>query len=157
MRTTTLLRLTATALAVVAAVAVADVARPAGEVPRPAGALTINQIWTHTLPDAGNPIGLSSPNVANLAGGPAAVVGDRAGNVYAYSLANGATVPGWPYNSGGVPIDSTPSVAAINAGGLDSVFVGVGNAAVPNRGGYLALSPSGTVQWLGSELSLIHI
>src|SRR5580658_10616707 len=52
------------------------------------GALT--QVWSQTLPDAGAPIALSSPNVATLAGGPAVVVGDRAGNVDAFSLATGA-------------------------------------------------------------------
>ena len=37
-------------------------------------------VWqTGVLPDGSNPIALSSPNVANLPGGPAVVVGDEAG------------------------------------------------------------------------------
>ena len=105
-------------------------------------------VWTQSgLPDAGNPIALSSPNIANLAGGPAVVVGDRAGHVYAFNLATGAAVPGWPASTGGVPVDSSPSVASVNGSGLDSVFVGVGNAATPGEGGYMGISPSGTEQW----------
>jgi len=112
-----------------------------------AHAVTLNLTWTQTLNDAGGPIALSSPNVANLAGGASVVVGDRAGNVYAFNLASGAGVPGWPVSTGGVPVDSTPSVAAINANGLDSVFVGEGNAATPTSGGYLGITPQGTTQW----------
>ncbi len=42
--------------------------------------------------------------------GPSVVVGDRAGNVYAFHLSNGSAVSGWPAHAGG-PIDSTPSVS----------------------------------------------
>ncbi|HVC69682.1 MAG TPA: hypothetical protein VNC61_05390 [Acidimicrobiales bacterium] len=105
-------------------------------------------VWIQSsLNDNGSPIALSSPNVASLAGGPAVVVGDRAGRVYAFNLATGSPVPGWPVSTGGVPVDSTPSVAAINANGLDSVFIGVGNAATPGSGGYEGISPSGATQW----------
>ena len=103
--------------------------------------------WTQTLNDAGGPVALSSPNVATLAGGPAVVVGDRAGHVYAFNLASGAGVPGWPVNTGGVPVDSTPSVSDTTGSGLDSVFVGVGNAATPTSGGYLGITPQGGTQW----------
>jgi len=103
--------------------------------------------WTQTLNDAGGPIALSSPNVADLAGGPSVVVGDRAGNVYAFNLASGTGVPGWPVSTGGVPVDSTPSVADTAGNGLDSVFVGEGNAATPTSGGYLGLTPQGTTMW----------
>ena len=126
-------------------------ALPATVVPTVAVAHAVSPglpVWTQTsLGDAGNPIALSSPNVANLAGGPAVVVGDRAGRVYAFNLATGAAVPGWPASTGGVPVDSTPSVAAINGNGLDSVFVGVGNAATPGSGGYEGITPSGATQW----------
>ena len=49
--------------------------------------------WTKTwstgpLPDAGQPIALSSPIVADLDGQPSVVVGDRRGFVYAYHLAS---------------------------------------------------------------------
>src|SRR5580698_6104496 len=94
-----------------------------------AHAVSVSMTWTQTLDDAGGPIALSSPNVATLAGGASVVVGDRAGHVYAFNLASGATVPGWPASTGGVPVDATPSVAVTGGGGLDSVFVGEGNAA----------------------------
>lgn len=113
-------------------------------------ALTISNSWSVTLNDAGNPIALSSPNVANLDGQPAVVVGDRAGYVYAYHLVDGSPVAGWPYNAG-APVDSTPSVAPINPGGLDSVFVGDGNSGTPTFGGYQAISPNGGDQWFTQE------
>ena len=93
--------------------------------------------------DAGNPIVISSPNVASLEGSPAVVVGDRAGNVLAYNLASGAIVPGWPYNDGGIAIDSSPSVSP--DGG--TVYVGLGTAARPTVGGYLALNQQGHQSW----------
>jgi hypothetical protein len=108
--------------------------------------VSLTLMWTQTLNDAGGPIALSSPNVATLAGGPAVVVGDRAGNVYAFSLASGVGVPGWPVSTG-VPIDSTPSVADTTGNGLDSVFVGEGNAATPTSGGYLGITPQGATMW----------
>jgi hypothetical protein len=85
--------------------------------------------------------------VATLDGvGPAVVVGDRSGTVYAYHLADGSPVAGWPVNDGGVPIDSSPSVAA-TASGLDTVFVGAGNAVDPGQGGYDAFAASGAPLW----------
>jgi outer membrane protein assembly factor BamB len=106
------------------------------------------EVWSQTLPDTGRPIGLSSPDVAVLGGGPAVVVGDRAGYVYAFSLANGKPVPGWPARTGGIPVDSTPSVAALGRPrGDDTVFVGVGNSATPHAGGYEAFNPDGTERW----------
>ncbi|MGD0379656.1 MAG: hypothetical protein ABSC30_06685 [Acidimicrobiales bacterium] len=112
-----------------------------------AHAVSLTLTWTQTLNDAGGPIALSSPNVATLAGGPSVVVGDRAGNVYAFNLASGAGVSGWPVSTGGVPVDSTPSVAVTGGGGLDSVFVGEGNAATPTSGGYLGITPQGGTMW----------
>jgi len=79
-------------------------------------------------------------------GGPAIVVGDRSGSVYAYHLADGSPVAGWPVSDGGVPIDSSPSVLA-PPGGLDSVFVGAGTAADPGQGGYEAFAASGAPLW----------
>ena len=107
-------------------------------------------VWqTPVIPDGGTPIALSSPNVANLPGGPAVVVGDEAGNVYAYRLATGAPV--WTYKAG-APINSSPSVAALTAGSnLDTVFVGGGDAANPNTGGYQAISPTGGDAWFVQE------
>jgi hypothetical protein len=106
------------------------------------------EVWSQTLPDTGRPIGLSSPDMATLAGGPAVVVGDRAGYVYAFSLANGKEVPGWPARTGGIPVDSTPSVAALSPGSRDdTVFVGVGNSSTPQAGGYEAFNPDATERW----------
>ena len=79
--------------------------------------------------------------------GPAVVVGDRTGYLYAYHLAGGSAVPGWPVFDGGAPIDSTPSVAALGGGTLDSVFVGMGNAQHPDVGGYAAYGPNGQALW----------
>jgi len=99
------------------------------------------------LADQGQPIAESSPVVAALDGaGPAAVVGDRSGFLYAYHLADGSTVAGWPVDDGGVPIDSSPSVQATR-GGLDDVYVGAGNAADPGQGGYEAFAASGAPLW----------
>jgi len=106
------------------------------------------ETWSRALPDTGHPIALSSPNVATLAGEPAVVVGDRAGHIYAFSLARGRRIPGWPVSTGGIPVDSTPSVAALDSGSPDdTVFVGVGNAATPDEGGYEAFNPNGTERW----------
>ena len=107
---------------------------------------TVNQTWAQGLPDAGSPIALSSPNVANLDGQPSVVVGDRSGRVWAFHLSNGHGVAGWPYNAG-APVDSSPSVAPINANGLDTVYVGSGNVLTPSVGGYQAISPGGGDQW----------
>lgn len=102
--------------------------------------------WQQVLPDAGGPIAQSSPNEANLdGGGPSVVVGDRAGSVYAFHLANGSGVGGWPARVG-APVDSTPSVSPTGSG-TDSVYVGTGNAAHPTTGGYVGLSSTGAQLW----------
>jgi len=102
--------------------------------------------WQQVLPDAGGPIAQSSPNVATLdGGGPSVVVGDRAGSVYAYHLTDGSGVAGWPARVG-APVDSTPSVTP-DGSGTDSVFVGTGNAAQPNTGGYVGLNHAGGEIW----------
>ncbi len=109
-------------------------------------AVAASLTWQQVLPDAGNPIAESSPSEATLdAGGPAVVVGDRAGSVYAFHLSNGSAVSGWPAHAGG-PIDSTPSVAP-NGAGTDNVYVGAGNAAQPRVGGYYAFNNGGSQRW----------
>jgi hypothetical protein len=114
------------------------------------GGFTATQEWVQTLNDAGNPIALSSPNVADLDGQSSVVVGDRAGYVYAFHIVGGGAVGGWPYNAG-APVDSSPSVAPIDAGGLDTVYVGSGNAGSPTSGGYQAIAPNGGDQWFVPE------
>ncbi|MGP8206678.1 MAG: hypothetical protein ACLQVK_11630 [Acidimicrobiales bacterium] len=111
------------------------------------------EVWSRALPDTGRPVALSSPDIATLGGAPAVVVGDRAGYIYAFSLADGKTVPGWPARTGGIPVDSTPSVAPLGPAPPDgtvpddTVFVGVGNSATPHAGGYEAFNPDGTERW----------
>ena len=61
------------------------------------------------------------------------VVGDRTGYLYAYHLADGSAVPGWPVSDGGAPIDSTPSVAALGPGTLDTGVRRGGQRAEPGR------------------------
>ncbi len=124
-------------------------AAQADEVAHTAG-FAANLTWSTTLPDANNPIALSSPNVANLDGQPAVVVGDRAGKVYAYHLSNGSGVAGWPYNAG-APVDSSPSVAPISPNGTDSVFIGSGGTTAPASGGYQAITNTGADQWFVQE------
>ena len=124
-------------------------AAQADEVAHAAG-FTANQAWSQALPDAGSPIALSSPNVANLDGQPSVVVGDVAGKVYAYHLSNGTGVGGWPYNAG-APVQSSPSVAPISPNGTDSVFVGSGGAGDPTGGGYQAITNTGGDQWFTQE------
>jgi hypothetical protein len=98
--------------------------------------------------DKGNPIAESSPTAATLdASGPAVVVGDRSGYVYAYHLSDGSAVQGWPVSDGGPPIDSTPSIAALAGSSLSSVFVGAGDAASPYVGGYFGYGPTGQELW----------
>lgn len=106
-------------------------------------------VWSKTLPDAGSPVAQSSPTEATLDGsGPSVVVGDRAGKIYAFHLSDGSTPAGsWPASTGGVPVDSTPSVASVDGNGLDTVFVGAGNAANPNEGGYYAFNSNGSQAW----------
>ncbi len=112
----------------------------------PRTGLGLSLAWQKVLPDAGSPIGQSSPSVATLDGGGASVVvGDRAGDVWAYHLSNGSGVGGWPAHAG-APIDSTPSVTP-NGSGTDDVFVGSGNAANPNIGGYAAFNNVGGLMW----------
>ena len=120
---------------------------------RPASAQTpVSPTFTLTwsagpLADQGQPIAESSPVVATLDDvGPAVVVGDRSGFLYAYHLADGSPVAGWPVDDNGVPIDSSPSVLA-TTGGRDDVFVGAGDAADPGQGGYEAFAASGAPLW----------
>ncbi len=135
----------ATALATVASLAVSSVPASAGGAV-PHASLGISLVWQQTLPDGGAPIGQSSPSEATLdGGGPSVVVGDRAGNVWAFHLSNGSGVAGWPAHTG-APIDSTPSVTP-DGGGTDDVFVGAGNAASPNVGGYYAFNHAGAQIW----------
>lgn len=134
----------AAALAGLATVGVqaAAPAAVAGAAPAPA----LNLIWEQHIADGGGGsyIALSSPTEATLTGGASVVVGDSSGHVYAYHLATGSAVPGWPKDVG-AGVTSTPSVVATTSGStLDTVLVGTGNAASSCVGGYQWLYPSGS-------------
>ncbi len=116
--------------------------------PAPAGAappISLTLVWEQHIADGGGGsyIALSSPNEAALAGGPSVVVGDSSGHVYAYHLATGSPVPGWPKDAG-AGVTSTPSAVATTPGStVDTVLVGTGNAASSCAGGYQWLYPGG--------------
>ena len=151
-------RVPALAFATVAVVALLAVVGggPTLRGPSPAGAATAATLaftltWTSgALPDSGQPIAESSPAPVNFPSGPAVVVGDRSGKVYAFPLAspskNAASVTGWPADIGS-PVTSTPSVEPLSPGAADSVFVGAGNAAEPTQGGYYGIGPYGNSLW----------
>ena len=119
---------------------------PTAAVPLGSSSLTIQQQWTAR---AAGYVEFSSPNVANLPGGPAVVVGDESGYVNAFYLANGVQVPGWPYKPGRGRVH--PVGRAATTGSLDSVFVSVGDAQDPYVGGYQAITPQGGNQWFVQE------
>ncbi len=106
--------------------------------PPAAAAPNITQTWAVGIADGASPIAQSSPTVATLdGGGPAALVGDRAGHVYALHLSNGSEVAGWPASTGGIAVDSAPSSSGT------SVFVGLGNPGAPSAGGNAMFSGAG--------------
>ncbi len=114
-------------------------ASPAAAAPR--ALITGNPAWSQEIADGGLPsqgVYLSSPNVADLTGGPAVVVGDRQGKVFGFHLSNGSPVPGWPFQAAG-PVTSTPSVTG-NA--PQTVLVGVGNSTNQCAGGYQWIRPT---------------
>jgi hypothetical protein len=139
----------AIALGVAGALAAIPVSAGSVALPVAHASVGINFIWQQVLPDAGSPIGQGSPSVATLdGGGSSVVVGDRAGNLWAFHLADGSGVRGWPAHTG-TPIDSTPSVTP-DGSGTDTVFVGAGNASQPRVGGYYAFTHSGAQAWYRS-------
>lgn len=119
---------------------------------------SISLAWMVKLPDqnvdgiSGN-IAESSPIVAKLHGGYAAVVGDTGGYLWAYYLKNGRLVPHWPVSTG-TPItggiDSTPSAAELPGTTHATVFVSSGLPLV-NSGmapyAYSAFSSTGRLLW----------
>jgi hypothetical protein len=107
---------------------------------------SFHETWTTgPLQDAGQPIALSSPIPTDLDGQKDLVVGDRRGYLYAFHLANGTAVAGWPTTNGSGPIDSTPSIDPQSD--RPNVLVGSGNDADPTTGGYTAYGPGGGQQW----------
>jgi hypothetical protein len=141
----------AAVLVAAAGTAVLGTAPAASAQPAPRASLTPSSFklsWsTGALKDdLGGPIALSSPVAANFAGQESVVVGDRRGYLYAYHLANGASVAGWPTTNESGPIDSTPSILA-SGGGSPTVIVGSGNDSDPDTGGYSAFNSNGKERW----------
>ncbi len=147
--TTTTTAPTATTTTTTAAPMTTTSTGPATTTTATLGALNFTLAWSSgSLNDLGGPIAESSPMLATLDNqGPAVVVGDRTGYLYAYHLPDGSPAAAWPVYDGGAPIDSTPSVAVLNGDNLDSVFVGAGNAQSPTTGGYEAYGPGGSQLW----------
>jgi len=115
---------------------------------------SISLSWSKTLNDPNLPIAESSPTLAHLPD-PSVVVGDRAGNVYAYNIASGNTVPGWPVRLGATnPIDSPLSATKLSpTASADTVYVGVGTDGTPSTPiGYLAINANGTTRWSHTAL-----
>jgi hypothetical protein len=137
-----------------------------------ASPISVQLKWSHWLDDAPCGVAESSPVPFDPDGGGAVEFGDRAGNIYAFHLADGSVPAGWGGTQGqdvgsgqgcgisatsgttpnmgfrgtavpgNVPIDSTASVA-----GNSTVYFGAGNAADPIDGGYFAYAANGTQQW----------
>jgi hypothetical protein len=144
----------------------------AGAAPPPLG-LTLS--WSSHLNDAPCGAVQSSPIAFNDGPTPAVEFGDRQGDLYGFSLATGATAPGWGTttsnptvgpgqgcgqgNTGGVTPLSPASVGVEVPGappvdstastdpGSGNLFFGAGNGAEPGEGGYYAYSPGGTPVW----------
>ncbi len=101
--------------------------------------------WERDLP--GVTLRESSPVVANL-GRPSVVVGAHDGKVYAFDIASGATVPGWPARTT-APINSSPAAADTEGVGTDQVYVGSGTAdnGQCSGGGVWSFDAAGRVRW----------
>ena len=114
----------------------------AAEVAHAAG-FTANQKWSQTLNDAGNPIALSSPNVANLDGQPSVVVGDRGRQ--GVRLPPQRRIGAWPAGPTTPARRSTPRRRwrRSTPTALDTVYVGGGNAASPPRAATRPSPPRG--------------
>ncbi|HWE53884.1 MAG TPA: hypothetical protein VG435_00125 [Acidimicrobiales bacterium] len=109
--------------------------------------LAVSRVWSTSFPNTGvtkgsGPTIGSSPAIVQLASGPAVVFGDTKGKIWALNLSNGAIVPGWPASStNSAPIDSSPSAYG------STVFIGSGDYASPNSGGYQAIASNPTQSW----------
>jgi hypothetical protein len=137
--------------------AVAAVAQPAVAAPslgasvtgsvQAAAASPFQLAWSKQILDSRTGTVLtSSPIEATLADGqPSVVFGDQAGDLYAYNLASGTPTPGWDGVNVGAPIDSTPSVSGSGANAV--VYIGSGDAAHANVGGYSAFNANGAQRW----------
>jgi hypothetical protein len=138
--------LTASAAALATAAAITTTG-PAGPAPAAAAtALSVRLVWSKKV--AGAPFRASSPVTANLdTGGPSAVVGSLNGYLYAWHLADGSAVPGWPAAvAPGKQVDSSPAAAPVDTSGFDDVFVGVGSFQATG-GGYDSFDHAGHLRF----------
>jgi hypothetical protein len=87
----------------------------------------------------------SSPVPVNFDGRPAIAEGSQDGRVYVVHQSDGSDVPGWPVATGN-PIESSPSVAATDATGQPSLFIGTGQAGI-NAGAQQSYDRSGHQRW----------
>jgi hypothetical protein len=118
-----------------------------------AGNVVVQCVWQTFLPGE---VVQSSPNIAVLdQGGPSIVVGSRdTGQVFAYHLADGTPVAGWPVSTF-FAVDSSPTVLPDPTGnGLDDVVVDAGNVTTGppsslniDSGAVYDIGPSGNVKW----------
>ncbi|MGH8919112.1 MAG: hypothetical protein ACRD0H_12440, partial [Actinomycetes bacterium] len=93
--------------------------------------------------------------MAELAGGPSVVVGATDGKLYAYHLADGSPVSGWPASTP-EPIASSPAVASRGPGQGDLVVTGSGTAATIGQGGVEAFGPDGQTLWADQVPSVAY-
>jgi hypothetical protein len=108
---------------------------------------SFTKTWTDNFADGDRPVALSSPVVAQLPNGPAAVVGDEAGHLYAVYLAagtGGTPRTAYTISTGGIGVNSSPSTYH----GI--VYFGIGWAGDSKVGGYEAVNANGTVRWFRS-------
>jgi hypothetical protein len=134
-------------------------ARPA-HVVTPSVVPTINEVWSSgplNTSATQAAIAQSSPTPVTLGDQPSVVVGDRAGDLYAFELGNPtagapAVPPGWSGVHTNAPIDSTPSVFP-GGNGASEVLVGSGNDPSPTGGGYQAFGTDGQLRWVRSVVN----
>jgi hypothetical protein len=117
------------------------------------GSLTIACKWQVFL---NGDVDQSSPEIATIdASGPSVLVGTRnTGLVYALQLSSGATVPGWPVETGSA-VDSSPTAFPDpQHNGLDDVVVDSGDVVLvppaslnPDSGSVTDIAPDGGVIW----------
>jgi hypothetical protein len=110
-------------------------------------------VWTQSINDSGSPIWFSSPGVGNLDGkGPAVIVGNEKGSIYAFHVSDGSPVAGWPYKQA-YSVQSTPAVGVV--AGTPHVFLGVGTSATFRQGGYLAINSTGKLAWFRNPIGVM--